>query len=72
MRQLVGGHAAKRGAASANVMGRFETLTLTQPENLAALADLYGHWIDAVHAQRPSKVIGLDMDSSASPVFDGQ
>jgi hypothetical protein len=72
MRQLIGGRAVKSGAASASAIGRFETLTLTQPENLAALADLSGHWIDAVHAQRPSKVIGLDMDSSESPVFGDQ
>ena len=72
MRQLVGGRAVKRGAASASAMGRFETATLTQAENLAALADLSGHWIDAVHAKRPSKVIGLDMDSSESPVYGDQ
>ena len=40
MRQLVGGRAVKRGAASASAMGRFETATLTQAENLAALAEL--------------------------------
>ena len=45
MRQLVGGRAVKRGAASASAMGRFETATLTQAENLAALADLSGHWV---------------------------
>jgi len=72
MRQLIGGRAVKSGAASASAMGRFETLPLTQPENLAALADLSGHWIDAVHAQRPSKVIGLDIDSSESPVYGDQ
>jgi len=72
MRQLIGGRAVKSGAASASAMGRFETATLTQAENLAALADLSGHWIDAVHAQRPSKVIGLDMDSSESPVHGDQ
>ena len=72
MRQLIGGRAVKSGAASASAMGRFETATLTQAENLAALADLSGHWIDAVHAQRPSKVIGLDMDSSESPVYGDQ
>ena len=72
MRQLIGGRAVKSGAASASAMGRFETLTLTQPENLAALADLSGHWIDAVHAQRPSKIIGLDIDSSESPVYGDQ
>src|SRR6056297_99060 len=35
MRQLVGGRAVKRGAASASAMGRFETAMLTRPENLA-------------------------------------
>jgi hypothetical protein len=40
MRQLIGGRAVKSGAASASAMGRFETATLTQAENLAALADL--------------------------------
>ena len=72
MRHLVGGRAIKHGAASTSAMGRFETATLTQAENLTALSDLCGHWIDAVHAQRPSKVIGLDMDSSESPVFGDQ
>ena len=42
MRQLIGGRAVKRGAASASAMGRFETKMLTRPENLAALADLPG------------------------------
>ncbi len=40
MRRLVGGRAIKDGAASANALGRFETEILTQPEHLAALADL--------------------------------
>ncbi len=47
-------------------MGRFETAMLTQPENLNALADLPGRWIDAVHDRRPPKSITLDMDSSES------
>ena len=47
MRQLVGGRAVKRGAASASAMGRFETEMLTRTENLAALADLPGRRIDA-------------------------
>ena len=72
MRQLVGGRAVKRGAASASVMGRFETAMLTRPENLAALADLPGRWIDAVHDRRPPKVVTLDMDSSESPVHGDQ
>ena len=72
MRQLIGGRAVKRGAASANAMGRFETKMLTRPENLAALADLPGRWIDAVHDRRPPKSITLDMDSSESPVHGDQ
>lgn len=72
LRQLVGGRAVKHGAASASAMGRFETEILTQPDNLAALADLPGRWIDAVHDRRPPKSITLDMDSSESPVHGDQ
>jgi hypothetical protein len=72
MRQLVGGRAVKHGAASASAMGRFETGMLTHPENLLALAELPGRWIDAVHVRRPPKSITLDMDSSESPVHGDQ
>ena len=50
MRQLIGGRAVKRGAASAR---RFET-KMTRPENLAALADL---WIDAVNQAAEEGVV---------------
>jgi hypothetical protein len=72
MRQVVGGRAVKHGAASASAMGRFETEMLTRPENLDALADLPGRWIDAVHDRQPPKSITLDMDSSESPVHGDQ
>ena len=72
MRQLVGGRAVTRGAASASAMGRFETAMLTRSENLAVLTDLPGRWIDAVHDRQPPKVITLDMDSSESPVHGDQ
>ena len=72
MRQIVGGRAVKTGAASASAMGRFETEMLTRPENLRALIELPGRWIDAVHDKRPPKVITLDMDSSESPVHGDQ
>jgi len=72
MRQLVGGRAVKDGAASASAMGRFETEMLTSRENFAALTELSGRWIDAVHDRRPPKVITLDMDSSVSPVHGDQ
>jgi hypothetical protein len=44
-------------AASASQMGRFETEWLTRPVNLAALADLPGQWIDAVHQRRQPRVV---------------
>lgn len=72
MRQLVGGRVVKRGAASASAMGRFETSILTRPENLAALVDLPGRWIDALYDRQPPKVVTLDMDSSESPVHGEQ
>jgi hypothetical protein len=52
--------------------GPFRDEWLCRPENLAALADLPGHWIDKVHRQRPPKVIVLDMDSSESPTYGEQ
>jgi len=56
-------------AASASQMGRFETKWLSRPENLAALADLPGRWIDKVHKRRPPRIVVLDMDSSESPTY---
>jgi hypothetical protein len=53
-------------------MGRFETKWLSRPENLAALADLPGRWIDKMHSRRPPKIIVLDMDSSESPTYGEQ
>jgi hypothetical protein len=52
MRWVVGGRAITGCAASASQMGRFETKWLSRPENLAALADLAGQWIDKVHQRR--------------------
>jgi len=46
MRWIIGGKAAKGRAASPSQMGRFETRWLAAPENLRALGDLSGHWID--------------------------
>src|ERR687885_378008 len=72
MRWVVGGQAVRAQAASTSQMGRFETEVLVQEANLSALCDLSGRWIDAVHARRPVKVIGLDMDSSVSPTYGEQ
>src|SRR5437588_4313958 len=72
MRWVVGDRAIAGFAASASQMGRFETKWLCRPENLAALADLPGDWIDTVHRRRPPKTIVLDMDSSESPTYGTQ
>jgi hypothetical protein len=69
---VVGDRAIQGAAASASQMGRFETAWLTRPENLAALADLPGRWIDKVHRRRPPRIVVLDMDSSESPIYGEQ
>ena len=72
MRWIVGGRAATKQAASTSQMGRFETEFLAADENLAALADLSGQWIDLVHTRHPLKAIVLDIDSSVSPTYGDQ
>ena len=72
MRWIVGGKAVERGGASTSQMGRFETELLANNENLAALADLSGTWIDRVHDHDPPRRVVLDMDSSVSPTFGEQ
>jgi hypothetical protein len=72
MRWIVGGRAVDKQAASATQMGRFETEFLPTDDNLAALADLSGDWIDRVHGRRPPKRVLLDMDSSVSPTYGDQ
>ena len=51
MRWVVGGRAAIYRAASPSQIGRFETRWLAAEENLSALADLSGRWIDRVHSR---------------------
>ena len=53
-------------------MGRFETEWLANDENLVALTDLGGRWIDRVHSRRPLNGIVLDMDSSVSETYGDQ
>jgi len=72
MRQVVGGRAKERTAASTSLMGRFETEILTQPDNLEQLIDLSGQWVDRVRQREPLKQIILDMDSSVSPTYGNQ
>ena len=41
-------------------MGRFETELLSTDENVEALVDMNGVWIDKVHDRHPPKMIILD------------
>ena len=72
MRWIVGGKAAKCRAASPSQMGRFETRWLAAPENLRALSEPSGRWIDRVRTSRASDEVVLDMDSSVSPTHGEQ
>ena len=45
---------------------------LSRPENLAALTDLPGQWIDKVQQRQPPRITVLDMDSSESPAYGEQ
>ena len=72
MRQVVGGGAKERTAASTSLMGRFETEILTQPHNLELLMGVPGIWVDRVHNRKQIKKIILDMDSSVSPTYGNQ
>ena len=72
MRWIVGGKAAQGYAASPSQMRRFETKWLAASNNLSALADLSGQWIDGVDGRRPPRGIVLDMDSSVSPTHGEQ
>jgi hypothetical protein len=72
MRWIIGGKAAKGHGASPSQMGRFETRWLAQSENLAALTDLSGQWIDRVAKHRRGDRIVLDLDSSVSPTHGEQ
>ena len=72
MRQIVGGRADWQPAASPSEMSRFETQMLTKHENLSALTDMSGQWIDRVHRRVGMKKLILDMDSSESPTYGKQ
>jgi hypothetical protein len=72
MRWVVDGPGGRPVPAFASQMGRFETKWLIRPENLTALADLPGQWIDKVHLRRPPRIVVLGIDSSESPTYGGQ
>jgi len=72
MRQVVGGRATARTAASTSQMGKFETEVLTLPDNRTALANLSGKWIDRLRQRMPMKKLVLDVDSSVSETYGRQ
>ncbi len=72
MRQIVGGRAIEKLAASTSQMSRFETDILAGEENVRALADLNGKWIVAANRRSRAKELILDMDSSESPTHGRQ
>src|SRR5882724_11649161 len=72
MRWIVGGRAVTEQAASTSQMGRFETEAMTSAENLTALADLSGRWIDRAQVRRARTALVLDIDSSVSPTYGAQ
>ncbi|MBE7463044.1 MAG: IS1380 family transposase [Planctomycetes bacterium] len=72
-RQVVGGRAREKEAASTSEMGWFETEVLTRKEHLRSLLDLPGEWIDRVQTRTgASKRLVLDMDSSESETYGDQ
>ena len=72
MRHIVGGLAVDRYAASTSQVARFETDVLCHPDNLAALMNLPGQWVDRICHRRPTGKLILDMDSSVSPTYGQQ
>ena len=72
MRQVVGGRAVDRHAASTSEMARFETELLTQRQNLSELMALPGKWVDGVRRAKPIKKLILDLDSSVSETYGQQ
>lgn len=72
MRQVVGGRAMLKQAASTSQMGHFETEVLTRSDNLAALMELSGKWIEQAQHRRPPDRIVLDLDSSVSETHGQQ
>ena len=72
MRGVVGWQGSDRNAASTSEMGRFETETLTQEENLKGLARMNSQWVKNAMAHTSHRRVILDMDSSESPVHGQQ
>jgi hypothetical protein len=72
VRRVIGERARDRLAASTSEMSRFETEILATDENLHALSDVCGRWVDQVAERLPRRQVVLDMDSSESPTHGQQ
>jgi hypothetical protein len=72
MRRVVGGRAKEREAASTSEMSRFETEMLSSGQNLTALMNLSGTWIDRVQECVPLDKLIMDLGSSVSPTHGEQ
>ena len=72
MRRITGKKIDNKNAASANTMGRFETQMLSVEDNLKALSEVNGRWVERALQKTTHRRIILDMDSSASPVHGEQ
>jgi len=69
VRRVVGGRAKEKEAASTSEMRRFENEMLSSGQNLTALMDLPGTWIDSAQECTPLDKLILDMDSSQSETY---
>jgi len=64
MRHVVGGRARELLGASTSEMSRFETELLACRENILALMDLCGRWIDKTNERTGLKELVLDLDTT--------
>ncbi len=72
MQRITGKKIDDKNAASANTMGRFETQMLSVKDNLKALWEVNGRWVERALEKTTHRRIILDRDSSASPVHGEQ
>ena len=72
MRRITGKKIDVKNAASDNTMGRFETQMLSVQDNLKALSEVNGRWVEKALERTFYRHIILDMGSSASPIHGEQ
>ena len=72
VRRVIGEWGKYQFAASTSEMSRFETEILATDENLNALTDVCGRWVDHVAERLPRRHVVRDMDSSESPTHGQQ